>query len=367
MTLFTIYRPPPRLFVPPPPHDCISPNYSKPPSPRMIKSPSLKRQNCVRERPDFIPAHDSPPYILSPPPVPKPRENGNGVVEMQAVKPEQSVNRLDSFEKNSLESLPPLNLQRQPSNPENSCPESPISPLLTDPEDERSHSKTFSRSPSQCRETQTQHNEDANIPVPSLCKLARLSCPEWFCGVLGSVGAILFGSLNPLFAFLLVQIAEVYYYSSQTQLRQQLSKWCSILVGLALATILANFLQHFYFGIMGEKMTERIRRLMFSGMRYKYMFVVDIQVTLHMAVVKNSMLLLRIELYTSSQAILDCLIIYIVQPSFSPSSFCVIYSIIYFYPLVNSNPVPILCPFPNLNGAPFDPSIFCNSSLPNII
>jgi len=37
-------------------------------------------------------------------------------------------------------------------------------------------------------------------------------------------------------------------------------------VGLALATILANFLQHFYFGIVGEKMTERVRRLMFSAM-----------------------------------------------------------------------------------------------------
>jgi ATP-binding cassette subfamily B (MDR/TAP) protein 1 len=24
-------------------------------------------------------------------------------------------------------------------------------------------------------------------------------------------------------------------------------------------------LQHFYFGIMGEKMTERVRRMMFSG------------------------------------------------------------------------------------------------------
>jgi ATP-binding cassette subfamily B (MDR/TAP) protein 1 len=34
---------------------------------------------------------------------------------------------------------------------------------------------------------------------------------------------------------------------------------------MGLATVILNFLQQFYFGIMGEKMTERIRRLMFSG------------------------------------------------------------------------------------------------------
>jgi len=32
-------------------------------------------------------------------------------------------------------------------------------------------------------------------------------------------------------------------------------------------------LQHFYFGIMGEKMTERVRRMMFSGMTYNPIIV----------------------------------------------------------------------------------------------
>jgi ATP-binding cassette subfamily B (MDR/TAP) protein 1 len=34
---------------------------------------------------------------------------------------------------------------------------------------------------------------------------------------------------------------------------------------MGIVTVVANFLQHFYFGIMGEKMTERVRRMMFSG------------------------------------------------------------------------------------------------------
>lgn len=258
------FRPPPRLFVPPSPQDCISPNFSKPPSPRMVKSPSLKRQNCVRDRPDFLAAADTQPCTLFPPPVQNSRENENGNLEMRSIKAEQSVKRQDSFENAYIESLSQVDLQRQTS--VSFRPESPASPLLTDLEDERSHSKTFSETPSQCREIMTYEGDSASATVPSLFRLAKLSSPEWFCACLGSLGAILFGSLNPLFAFLLVQIAEVYYYSSQNTLRNELSKWCSVLVGLALATILANFLQHFYFGIVGEKMTERVRRLMFSGM-----------------------------------------------------------------------------------------------------
>ncbi|KAG8074483.1 hypothetical protein GUJ93_ZPchr0006g41132 [Zizania palustris] len=34
---------------------------------------------------------------------------------------------------------------------------------------------------------------------------------------------------------------------------------------MGVITVLVNWLQHFYFGIMGEKMTERIRRMMFSA------------------------------------------------------------------------------------------------------
>jgi len=43
------------------------------------------------------------------------------------------------------------------------------------------------------------------------------------------------------------------------------NRWCLFIVGMGVITVFVNWLQHFYFGIMGEKMTERIRRMMFSG------------------------------------------------------------------------------------------------------
>lgn len=268
--MFGASRPPPRLFIPPLPLDSGSPNFSKPPSPRMAKSPSLSRQKCVRERPDHISLmNDSPPSVISGPPLQHRKENGNGAIEMQNVNA-QPVKLQDSVEKGYLESLPHINLERQPSDPTKSRPESPVSPLLTDPEEERSHSKTYSRSPSELTYKLKDEVSASKTITPSFWRLAKLSSPEWFCAVLGSLGAILFGSLNPLFAFILVQIAEIYYYSSQSVMRHELSKYCAILAGVAVATILANFLQHFYFGIMGEKMTERVRRLMFSGESTSY-------------------------------------------------------------------------------------------------
>jgi hypothetical protein len=51
------------------------------------------------------------------------------------------------------------------------------------------------------------------------------------------------------------------------------NKYCSFIVGMGVVTVLANFLQHFYFGIMGEKMTERVRRMMFSGMPFAFSYM----------------------------------------------------------------------------------------------
>lgn len=263
------------MFVPPPPQDSVSPNYSKPPSPRMTKSPSLTRQNGVRGLQNLDQISQSPPLLASPSASQRPSENGEGL-EMQEMRGEPLAKRRDSFERTYLESLPRIDVQHkrqrsQYSNSNPSTPESPISPLLTsDPQEERSHSKTFSRSLSQTIELQQMSDDMGNAETITLGRLAKLSSPEWFCALLGSCGACLFGSFNPLFALLLVQVAETYSYTSKKVMWHEVSKWCLLVAGMGLATVVLNFLQHFYFGIMGEKMTERVRRLMFSGERFPY-------------------------------------------------------------------------------------------------
>ncbi|KAH9326268.1 hypothetical protein KI387_006446, partial [Taxus chinensis] len=239
-----------------------------PSSPRMVKSPSLQRQHGGHGLMHYQSSNikqDSPK--LQSPPSEQMIENG---VPSDAQETSSSLTRQDSFEM-SLPSLPRLDvhaIQRQTST--NSDPESPVSPLLTsDPKNERSHSKTFSRSLSHFDEISVQDKDarDAqNLKPPSLWRLAQLSFPEWLYALLGSIGAAIFGSFNPLLAYILVQVAEAYYGTSRKHVKHEVNKWCLVISSMGVVTVVANFLQHFYFGIMGEKMTERIRRMMFSAM-----------------------------------------------------------------------------------------------------
>ncbi|KAK0592216.1 hypothetical protein LWI29_015237 [Acer saccharum] len=242
-------------------------SFQEPSSPKMLKSPSLQRVGIYRPTDGAFDMQESP-NTRSPPPE-KMMENG---LLIDTGDKEPSIRRQDSFEKRlpELPKIDVLSANRQTSNGSDD-PESPISPLLTsDPKNERSHSQTFSRPlshsddiPTKVREGKdTQHRK-----APSFWRLAQLSFAEWLYAVLGSIGAAIFGSFNPLLAYVIALIVTAYYRSeTHHHLRQEVDKWCLIIACMGIVTVVANFLQHFYFGIMGEKMTERVRRMMFSAM-----------------------------------------------------------------------------------------------------
>ncbi|GLT43893.1 hypothetical protein SLA2020_178190 [Shorea laevis] len=245
-------------------------SFQEPSSPKFSKSPSLQRLTAVFRPQDGIYNSQESPKIHSPPPE-KMLENG---LPVDAGEKEPSIRRQDSFEMR-LPELPKIDVQstqRQKSN--GSDPESPVSPLLTsDPKNERSHSQTFSRPLSHSDDVPVKVNKakDTHREAPSLGRLAELSFAEWLYAVLGSIGAAIFGSFNPLLAYVIALIVTAYYGprargDEHDHLRHEIDKWCLIIACMGIVTVVANFLQHFYFGIMGEKMTERVRRMMFSAM-----------------------------------------------------------------------------------------------------
>lgn len=244
-----------------------SQNFQEPSSPKFAKSPSLQRaSNLHASRPNdsAYGSHESPRN-------PSPAEKENGL-PLDGTDKEPAIKRQDSFEKR-LPELPKLDIhaiRRQTSNGSN--PESPISPLLTsDPQSERSHSQTFSRPNSQLTEKPIKVQpvkEKQKKKEPSIWRLIELSLAEWLYAVLGSTGAAIFGSFNPLLAYVIALIVTAYYRNEidrHVNIRDDVDKWCLIIACMGVVTVIANFLQHFYFGIMGEKMTERVRRMMFSG------------------------------------------------------------------------------------------------------
>ncbi|XP_073159063.1 ABC transporter B family member 20-like isoform X1 [Henckelia pumila] len=243
-------------------------SFQEPSSPKMVKSPSLQRASglhVVRSADVAFHSQESP-RICSPP-VEDMIENG---VCMDATHKEPTIKRQDSFEMR-LPELPKIDVHSAHKQTSASDPESPVSPLLTsDPKNERSHSQTFSRPPSQFDDAPLTLKKPKGAKFqkePSFWRLVELSLAEWLYAVLGSTGAAIFGSFNPVLAYVIALTITAYYRTDEKHhMRQEIDRWCLIIAGMGIVTVIANFLQHFYFGIMGEKMTERVRRMMFSAM-----------------------------------------------------------------------------------------------------
>ncbi|XP_026412562.1 ABC transporter B family member 20-like [Papaver somniferum] len=243
-------------------------SFQEPTSPKMVKSPSLQRTHgyhAFKPTDGTINLEES--SKLQSPPSEQMVENGT---RSDSAEMAPSMKRQDSFEMR-LPELPKIDVHAPPRQSTNtSDPESPISPLLTsDPMNERSHSKTFTRPLSQLNALPLKRKESKdtqNQKPPSIWRLVKLSFAEWLYALLGSVGAAIFGSFNPLLAFVIALIVGSYYSHHGHHLRHEVEKWCLVIAAMGVVTVVANFLQHFYFGIMGEKMTERVRRMMFSAM-----------------------------------------------------------------------------------------------------
>ncbi|KAG2325702.1 hypothetical protein Bca4012_040197 [Brassica carinata] len=235
----------------------------EPSSPKMIKSPSLQRGNGVFRPQDlcFNTEESANDHSAA-----GPEKMGEHGLPLNDADKEPTMKRQDSFEMR-LPELPKIDVHCPQHKSNGSDPESPVSPLLTsDPKNERSHSQTFSRPLSSSGDTIANGKDVQHKESPSFWRLAQLSLPEWLYALLGSVGAAIFGSFNPLLAYVMALVVTEYYKSKGGHLREQVDKWCLILAAMGIVTVVANFLQHFYFGIMGEKTTERVRRMMFSAM-----------------------------------------------------------------------------------------------------
>ncbi|KZV43331.1 ABC transporter B family member 6-like [Dorcoceras hygrometricum] len=243
-------------------------SFQEPSSPKMVKSPSLQRASGLHVvRPADVAFHSQESPRICSPPAEHVIENG---VFMDATHKEPTIKRQDSFEMR-LPELPKIDVHSAHKQKSASDPESPVSPLLTsDPKNERSHSQTFSRPPSQFDDLPLALNKSKGTQFqkePSFWRLVELSLAEWLYAVLGSTGAAIFGSFNPVLAYVIALTVTAYYRTDEKHhMRQEIDRWCLIIAGMGIVTVIANFLQHFYFGIMGEKMTERVRRMMFSAM-----------------------------------------------------------------------------------------------------
>ncbi|KAL9242685.1 hypothetical protein vseg_016662 [Gypsophila vaccaria] len=95
-------------------------------------------------------------------------------------------------------------------------------------------------------------------------RLISIAGPDWRLGVFGSIGCLMAGAEQPLFALGITQ-ALVSYYMEWDVTRSEVKKIALLFCGGSIMTIFSNGAAHTCFGIIGERLTLRVREMMFSA------------------------------------------------------------------------------------------------------
>ncbi|XP_047948128.1 ABC transporter B family member 2-like [Salvia hispanica] len=107
-----------------------------------------------------------------------------------------------------------------------------------------------------------------NVVKPAKVSSKRLYAmvrPDWFYGISGTICAFIAGAQFPLFALGVTQ-ALVSYYMDWDTTRREVKKIAFLFTGGAVLTVIVHAITHLSFGIMGERLTLRVREKMFTAM-----------------------------------------------------------------------------------------------------
>ncbi|TVU14182.1 hypothetical protein EJB05_37631 [Eragrostis curvula] len=109
-------------------------------------------------------------------------------------------------------------------------------------------------------------DNDRKYPAPRgyFFKLLKLNAPEWPYTILGAIGSILSGFIGPTFAIVMSNMIEVFYYRNPNKMERKTREYVFIYIGTGLYAVVAYLVQHYFFSIMGENLTTRVRRMMLA-------------------------------------------------------------------------------------------------------
>ncbi|XAR69647.1 Xenobiotic-transporting ATPase [Bertholletia excelsa] len=99
----------------------------------------------------------------------------------------------------------------------------------------------------------------------SFWRLAKMNSPEWAYALFGSIGSVVCGSLSAFFAYVLSAVLSVYYNPNHAFMIRQIDKYCYLLIGVSSAALIFNTLQHFFWDVVGENLTKRVREKMLTA------------------------------------------------------------------------------------------------------
>ncbi|BFG04641.1 ATP-dependent translocase ABCB1 [Drosophila madeirensis] len=103
--------------------------------------------------------------------------------------------------------------------------------------------------------------------VKPMAEVMKMSRPEWAQITVGCISSVIMGCAMPIFAVLFGSILQVLSVKNNDEYVRENSNQYSLYFLIAGIVVgIATFLQIYFFGIAGERLTERLRGLMFEKM-----------------------------------------------------------------------------------------------------
>ncbi|PWA74003.1 NHPM bacteriocin system ABC transporter, ATP-binding protein [Artemisia annua] len=118
--------------------------------------------------------------------------------------------------------------------------------------------------------TGSRHEEQSNQSAekedsrPSWRHLIEMNRPEWKSALMGCIGALLNGLIQPTLAFAQGAMLSMFFLKDHNEIRSQTRALCYTFVAIAASAFIVSVVQHYYFGIMGENLTKRVREIIFA-------------------------------------------------------------------------------------------------------
>lgn len=95
-------------------------------------------------------------------------------------------------------------------------------------------------------------------PAPSQWRFLKMNAPEWGRALLGILGAIGSGAVQPVNAYCVGRLISV-YFETDSQMKRKTKTLELEFLGIGVFNFFTSILQHYNFAVMGERLTKRIR------------------------------------------------------------------------------------------------------------
>lgn len=113
-------------------------------------------------------------------------------------------------------------------------------------------------------EEPTNQQADKEDSRPSWRHLIQMNGPEWKSALMGCIAALLNGLIQPSLGFAQGAMLSMFFLKDHDEIRSQTRTLCYTFVAIAASAFTISVIQHYYFGIMGENLTKRVREIIFA-------------------------------------------------------------------------------------------------------